>query len=406
MTTSEGHRERLRQKFQHNPNLLSEVERLELLLTYAIPRRDVAPLSRDLVARFGNARATIAAASEDLIEIAGVGESTVTFLRLLRDILMDPKEEGTEVSTTKDRELTPQPTLFELAPEVEEQELVAPAEEKRRVATGRQMRVFANDEIANSITFLPKAARFRGLEDFRNHLAEKLPYNATETRHRRANNIIERFYPEGRIDTPLTYFGAHCSTQVDLKPAIFYHILKAEPIAAKVAEELIWSALPIGQIEREQLREFVLHYLPDIGDSSQKNMLRSLFNAYDLLEIGKAEDTLLHFHLHQGTLESFLYILTGEYSEPGMYTFDSLYSSPLQRWLLWDREWIRRQLYNLQDFGILAKVSEIDTVRQFTLTLDQSTALRRFYEHPKRALLPVREVASDVTDEEEPDAGS
>ena len=161
----------------------------------------------------------------------------------------------------------------------------------------------------------------------------------------------------------------------------------------KVAEELIWPALPIGRINREQLREFVMSYLPEAGLSSQKNMLRALFYTYSLLGIGSANDNILRFQLHNGTLESFLYILTSEFPQPGIYSFDSLYNGPLHRWLLWDREWIRLQLYNLQDFGILTKVSEIDTVSQFTLALDQAMALRRFFEHPERYQKAIREKA-------------
>ena len=53
---------------------------------------------------------------------------------------------------------------------------------------------------------------------------------------------------------------------------------------------------------------------------------------------------------------------------------------------------MRLQLYNLQDFGILMKVSEIDTVRQFTIAMDQATALHQFYENPGRSHMAIREV--------------
>ena len=255
------------------------------------------------------------------------------------------------------------------------------------------MRVFANDEIANSLELLPETAKYQTLEAFKQFLNEKLPYNAAETRLRRANYILERFYPSGKLDIPLTYFIARCSSQTDLKAIVFYHILQAEPIAAKVAEEFIWPALPLGRVERESMREFILRYLPEAGASSQKNMLRALFYTYDLLGVGSTNDTTLRFQLHKGTLETFLYILTSEFPKPGIYSFEALFNGPLQRWMLWDREWIRQQLYNLQDFGILTKVSEIDTVRQFTLPVDQSTALSLFFEHPERARMAIRETS-------------
>lgn len=50
-----GHRERLRRRFQKTDvEGFHEYELLELLLTYAIPRRDVEPIAKELIKRFGN----------------------------------------------------------------------------------------------------------------------------------------------------------------------------------------------------------------------------------------------------------------------------------------------------------------------------------------------------------------
>lgn len=384
----EGHRERLRQRFQHAPETLLDIERLELLLTYAIPRRDVAPLAKDLLDHFGSLPEIFAAPVSTLMNVEGIGESTAVFLQLIHHLMISPNSQAEvwsldPMSPKQTSQTSPQLNLFELESKS--------AATKQPTAKERTMRVFANDEIANSLALLPKASGFTSFADFKQFLNEKLPYNAADTRIRRTSYILDRFYPASVLDIPLTFYAANCSAQDDLKPAIFYHILKAEPIAAKVAEELVWPALPLGRVEREQMREFILRYLPDAGASSQKNMLRSLFYTYDLLGVGSTNDTILRFQLHKGTLESFLYILTSEFPKPGMYSFDDLYAGPLHRWLLWDREWIRRQLYNLQDFGILSKVSEIDTVRQFSLALAQPAALRTYFEHPQRGQLAVRE---------------
>ena len=49
--SKDGHRERLRLRFRTSGgSTLSEAELLELLLTYAIPRRDVAPPAQSLLA--------------------------------------------------------------------------------------------------------------------------------------------------------------------------------------------------------------------------------------------------------------------------------------------------------------------------------------------------------------------
>lgn len=54
MSHPEGHRDRLRLRFSENPHSFSEVELLELLLSYAIPRRDVSTLAHELLQHFGN----------------------------------------------------------------------------------------------------------------------------------------------------------------------------------------------------------------------------------------------------------------------------------------------------------------------------------------------------------------
>lgn len=389
---TDGHSERLRQKFKNNPQSVSDTERLELALTYAIPRKDVAPLARDLITHFGDLPSVIAASAEQLMEVNGMGEATTFFLELINNLLVTMPEAQTNMSPTKKNIPSPQLTLF-VEGEGESPLASKNLAKKKPVVKDRQMRVFANDEIVNSLAFLPQVGSFQSLDEFKKYMQEKLPYNAAETRQRRANYIVERFYPENDIDTLLTFFITHCSGAADLKPAVFYHVLKAELIASKVADEFIWPALPVGHVEREQLREFVLRYLPDAGASSQKNMLRALFYTYDLLGVGSANDTILRFQYHKGSLESFLYILTSEFPQPGIYSFEEIYNGPVHRWLLWDREWIRQQLYNLQDFGVLSKISEIDTVRQFTLTMDQPMALRLFFEHPDRNNKAIRDQA-------------
>lgn len=375
----EGHRDRLRRRFQQEPDSLSDAEKLELLLTYAIPRRDVAPLANKLLSHFGSLAAIFAAPISDLTQVEGVGESTAIFLQLVHhlssSLVATIMATESEMSSKQYQLPSPQLHLFEMEPNP----AAAQPPKEHTAPKERSMRVFANDEVANSLAFLPKAADFQSLDDFKRFLADRLPYNSAETRSRRANYFLDRFYSWQEIDTPLTFYASHCSSPDDLKPAVFYHILKAEPMAARVAEELIWPALPIGRIEREQIREFILRLVPDMSASSQANAIRSFFYTYNLSGVGSTSDATLRFQLRKGTLESFLYLLTCEYPNPGMYSFESLYASPLHHWLLWDREWMRMQLYNLQDFGIVSKVSEIDTVRQFTVGLEQRTALAQFF---------------------------
>lgn len=81
-----GHRQRLREKFElvDSPDAMPDYELLELLLTYAIPRRDVKPLAKELIARFHSFPGVMDASPDELSEVAGLGRNTATLLKLVR----------------------------------------------------------------------------------------------------------------------------------------------------------------------------------------------------------------------------------------------------------------------------------------------------------------------------------
>lgn len=79
-----GHRERLRARFrQAGAEAVSDYELLELVLFRAIPQRDVKPLAKDLIARFGSFPEVIAAPPARLAEIKGIGDAAITELKLV-----------------------------------------------------------------------------------------------------------------------------------------------------------------------------------------------------------------------------------------------------------------------------------------------------------------------------------
>lgn len=79
----EGHRKRLRATFrEHGPGALQEHQLLELLLTYAIPRRDVNPLAHALIDRYGSLARVLSAPPDDLMHIDGVSEAAAVLISL------------------------------------------------------------------------------------------------------------------------------------------------------------------------------------------------------------------------------------------------------------------------------------------------------------------------------------
>ncbi len=80
----EGHRQRLRAAFlEHGIAGMADHNVLELLLTYAIPRRDVNPLAHRLIDTFGDLDSVLKATPQELLGVEGVGSETAVFLSLM-----------------------------------------------------------------------------------------------------------------------------------------------------------------------------------------------------------------------------------------------------------------------------------------------------------------------------------
>lgn len=78
------HRQRLRTRFlEGGATAMPDYEIMELVLFAAIPRRDVKPLAKKLIAHFGSFAEAIAAPIDRLVEVDGVGESVATHLKIV-----------------------------------------------------------------------------------------------------------------------------------------------------------------------------------------------------------------------------------------------------------------------------------------------------------------------------------
>jgi DNA repair protein RadC len=80
-----GHRERLRARFREaGSDAVTDYELLELLLFRALPRRDVKPLAKTLIAKFGSFAETIAAPPQRLAEVPGLGDAAITEIKIVQ----------------------------------------------------------------------------------------------------------------------------------------------------------------------------------------------------------------------------------------------------------------------------------------------------------------------------------
>lgn len=87
MATHDGHRERLRERFSREGlDGFTEVQVLELLLFYCIPRRDTNPIAHALLERFGSLTQVLEAPASELEKVPGMGRSAALFLNLVPEV--------------------------------------------------------------------------------------------------------------------------------------------------------------------------------------------------------------------------------------------------------------------------------------------------------------------------------
>lgn len=88
MGVHDGHRERLKSRFlEHGIDSFNDLNALELLLFYAIPRRDTNVIAHALLDRFGGLSGVFEASIPELTDIPGIGENAALLLKLVPQMM-------------------------------------------------------------------------------------------------------------------------------------------------------------------------------------------------------------------------------------------------------------------------------------------------------------------------------
>ena len=107
MSIHDGHRQRLKQRFlEEGLDSFTEIQALELLLFYCIPRKDTNPIAHALINRFGSLSQVLEAPVEELTKIPGISLNAATLLHLHRQMaryyLVNRITKNTILSTIED----------------------------------------------------------------------------------------------------------------------------------------------------------------------------------------------------------------------------------------------------------------------------------------------------------------
>lgn len=97
-----GHRKRLKQRLSRDPAQLQDYEILELLLGYALPRKDTKPLAKAVLQRFPTFKDILAARPKELEAIDGIGPGIISFIKLWSEFWSRAEQSGLSPRSTLD----------------------------------------------------------------------------------------------------------------------------------------------------------------------------------------------------------------------------------------------------------------------------------------------------------------
>lgn len=105
MAVHDGHRQRMLSKLmEHGMETLHPHEILEILLYYAIPRRDTNPIGHKLIESFGSLRAVFDAPYEELLKVEGIGPNAATLIKMVPQLVRAYMDDESETHIIDSRE--------------------------------------------------------------------------------------------------------------------------------------------------------------------------------------------------------------------------------------------------------------------------------------------------------------
>ena len=353
----DGHRERLRTQFMSG-ELSSHTEEalLELLLTYAIPQKDVRPLSKLLIDRFGNIDAVLSASLQDLCKVAGIKEYSAILINLTNII-------------RKNYPLSPAVTQkFQQEPFVRQTDSILPYNQKdtkpTKLKTRQRTGIFGKAILKEAIEMLPKLPDTDSLSEVRQFLVSNLHFSAEQTRQRNSSYITQRMFPNGIADKALRLFARKYKGMQELRDVCFYRFCKAEPLMLDVISEILVPAIGVGKIKRHRIHEYLIERFPE--SKSIADCTKAIVDALSAAGIVHADRTHLSFVYREISPRSFAFVIHSEFPEPGMHDLSKLEQNRHILTMLWNPTRILTTLYELRNLELISKISEIDNVRHFT----------------------------------------
>jgi len=380
-----GHRQRLRASFiQNHQEALSDERILELLLTYGIPLKDVQPLAAEIMATYGDLNGVLSATPSQLTRHTGLKDYTATLIRLVdwirtncpgwqsNEEMISFYKQDAEIKNTDEKELEDETVTID-APDAQDVKSIVkdkseiPVPAKQRGGTG----LFGKAMLEEAIKMLPLLPNTESLTEVRSFLKDNLPFNSEQTRSRNSSYIIQRMFPNGIADKALRNFARLYAGRQELRDVCYYRFGLEESIMLEITQELFLPGMARSSLSRNLLKEYLVQKYPQ--SRSITDYVQAILKALTAGGIAKCTRDAIFYSYRDINPAAFAFILHSEFPEPGIYDIRLLEGRDAVKLMLWRSEQILPALFELRNRGLLAKVSEIDNVRQFTTkyTLEQ-----------------------------------
>ncbi len=361
-----GHRERLRERFlAGDPGAHTEETLVELMLTYSIPLKDVQPLAKKLVARFGGISGLLAADYQELCKIDGIKSYSAILIKLVEWIRTQYPAMDMARTCKNTRDVN-QGTLFGPA---SIPNLVSPSRKESKTKPSKktsvqESKMFSITVLKEAIELLPKLPDTEDTEEIKKYLRDNLRFSAIRTRKDYAAYIVKRMFSNGIADEAMRLFARKFAGNSALADVCYYRFNKAEPVMIEIVSEFLLPSLITCRFSRSKLREYLkLKYPLSHALTDNTRRVIEVLSAGGIIKNG-GED--YSFGYRDVPIPAFAFILHSEFPEPGMYDFSLISSNQVITAMLWNPDSILPALYELRNLGIISKISEIDNVRQFT----------------------------------------
>jgi len=379
-----SHYEGLRERFlQGDASLRTDEALLELLLTYGTPQRDVQPLAKTLLSRFGSLNMVLAADQSTLCSVDGVESHVSTLLKLV-DCLCQTRSTTRPSTGLPDQPdpvaaPTPAPPAPEhpgtgssasIPPTQAEMPLNLPGQVELPLAQKtpaiRERKTIQDVLIAEGLLALKLVHEATSPEELQDILVKRLGQNSLETRRRYAQSVVRWFFPDGLTGLLPRVWRAYEDEAISAD-LLRWSYLNQEPIMGRCVAEALFPCETGLVMPATYFDKFLQDHLGEAPPEKTRERLKSNLKKIGFLERAKGKPDRLLPVMTQKT--SFLILVHHLFAEKAVRTVElrNLFANPFWKYLGYKSEGAVRALFREVDAaGLVGKYVVADQLEQVT----------------------------------------